>query len=194
MATIVPVNRDDATGEVRRVGDMIFTERGEDYGGPSAVMIRVPELAERFDRLRQYLVHESSLTRPLQQIAILIVVRKFLAQYAWQVRVTVCRELGVAEEIIEAVREGCRPNFTDAKNAAVYDFVRELLDTNRICDETHGRAREVLGEEGVIELVGLVGLYTMLSFTCNAFEPPLMPDGPTPLAESVTPLRYGGRP
>lgn len=183
MATIAPVIREEAEGDVLRIGDIIFTERGEGFGGPSAIMIKVPELAERFDQLRQYLVRGSSLPRPLQQIAILVVVRKLMAQYAWQVRVNTSRELGISEDIIQAVRDGRRPDFEDDEHAAVFDYVSELLDTNRVRVTTHARVLEFLGEPGLIELVGLVGFYAMLSYQCNAFEPPLMKDGPAPLAE-----------
>lgn len=183
MATIKPLVPETSSPEERRIGDIIFTDRGEEYGGPSAIMIKVPEYAERFDQLRQFLVRGSTLPRPLQQIAILVVVRKSMAQYAWQVRVNTSRELGIAEQVIEAIRDGSRPNFDDQDHAAIYDYVTELLDTNRVTEDTHARVQDFLGEAGLIELVGLVGLYAALALQCNAFEPPLMVDGPAPLPE-----------
>ncbi len=42
----------------------------------------------------------------------------------------------------------------------------------------YGKAIEMLGEKGVVELVGLLGYYTLVSMTLNTFEVEL-PEGET---------------
>ena len=37
-------------------------------------------------------------------------------------------------------------------------------------DPTYNQARQALGEEGIVDLVGLVGYYSLVSFTLNVFE------------------------
>ena len=43
-------------------------------------------------------------------------------------------------------------------------------------DETYRRAEKELGTRGVVELVGILGYYGLISMTIVAFEVPL-PDG-----------------
>ena len=171
MERIRSVARDQATPEQRRVGDIIFGSRDEDYGGPSAILLHVPELAERFEHFRNYLVREQKLPQPMLHLAALITARFWSAQYAWWKRVELCLAAGIPAEVIDAVRDRRRPAFTDPDLEAVYDYVSELLENRRISDATHVRLQAIIGDECLIELVLIVGFYSMLGLTCNAFEP-----------------------
>ncbi len=46
----------------------------------------------------------------------------------------------------------------------------------RVSATTYRTAVEALGERGVVDLVGILGYYVLISMTINAFEVPL-PDG-----------------
>ncbi|MEI7925916.1 MAG: carboxymuconolactone decarboxylase family protein, partial [Chloroflexota bacterium] len=52
----------------------------------------------------------------------------------------------------------------------VYVFVNEYLQTHRVSDATYDRAKAALGENGVVDLVGIVGYYCLVSMTLNVFE------------------------
>ena len=60
--------------------------------------------------------------------------------------------------------------------AAVHDFATELHRNRVVSDETYARAEAALGLQGVVDLVGILGYYTLISMTINAFHVPL-PDG-----------------
>jgi 4-carboxymuconolactone decarboxylase len=90
-----------------------------------------------------------------------------------------CRAAGIPDDVIEAVRERRRPEFEDASLEAVYDYVVGLLELGRVEDRSHARAVELFGEEGLIALVLLVGLYSTLAMVSDAFEPDL-PSGVAP--------------
>src|SRR5918996_1444524 len=169
MERIRSIERDEADQEQRRVGDIIFGSRNEDYGGPSAILLHVPELAERFDHLRNYLVREQKLPEPMSQLAQLITARFWSAQYAWWKRVQPCLAAGIPQDVIDAVRERRRPAFDDADLEAVYDYVTELYSTRRVSDATHGRLHGIIGDECLIELVLTMGFYSMLGLVCDAF-------------------------
>ena len=66
-----------------------------------------------------------------------------------------------------------------ADEAVVYDFCTELRATRRVGDATLARAIDLLGEQGVIELIGVCGYYDAVSMTLNVAEVPL-PDGVAP--------------
>jgi 4-carboxymuconolactone decarboxylase len=58
----------------------------------------------------------------------------------------------------------------------VYDFVTEYFANNRVSDATYKRAITAFGERGVVDLVGVVGYYGLVSMTLNVFEVEL-PEG-----------------
>jgi 4-carboxymuconolactone decarboxylase len=49
----------------------------------------------------------------------------------------------------------------------------ELLRERRVTDGTYRAALAALGQTGVIDLVGILGYYGLISMTINAFEVPL---------------------
>lgn len=180
MARLQPITREQATAEQRRVGDIIFGSRNEDYGGPSAVLLQIPELAERFDHLRNYLVREQKLPKPMVYLAALLAARFWSAEYAWWKRVPMCLEAGIPQGVIDAVLERRRPQFDDASLEAVYDYVTELFEDRRISDRTHDRLEAIIGDESLIELVLVVGFYSMLGMVCDAFDPDFPPGATRP--------------
>ncbi|MBA3738954.1 MAG: carboxymuconolactone decarboxylase family protein [Actinobacteria bacterium] len=183
MAKIRPIPREEATPEQRRVGDAIFGSRNEDYGGPSAVLLHVPELAERFEDLRDALIKDERLPKPALHLAALLTARFWSSQYTWWKRVEMCRAAGIPDDVIDAVRDRRRPVFADPALEVVYDYVSELLETRRVGEETDARALQLLGEQAVIQLVLVVGFYSMLGLVSDAFEPDLPPGVTPPLEE-----------
>jgi 4-carboxymuconolactone decarboxylase len=176
MARIREVRREDATPEQMEVGDAIFGSRNEEYGGPSAVMLHTPELARRFEDLRDALITDERLSKPVLHFAALLVARFWSSQYTWWKRVGMCRAAGISDDVIESVRQRRRPLFDDDSLETVYDYVNGLLERGRVDDRSHERALRLLGEQGLIALVLLIGLYSTLAMVSDAFEPDLPPN------------------
>jgi 4-carboxymuconolactone decarboxylase len=57
--------------------------------------------------------------------------------------------------------------------AAVYDFCVELHRNRNVSDTTYARALEQVGEQGIMDMVGLSGWYTLVSMTLNTARIPL---------------------
>jgi 4-carboxymuconolactone decarboxylase len=57
--------------------------------------------------------------------------------------------------------------------AIVYDFASELLGTGQVSDATFQRAKTAFGERGVVDLVGAVGYYSLVSMVLNVARVPL---------------------
>ena len=74
-----------------------------------------------------------------------------------------------------------RPHFAVVRRSeqAIYDFASELITTRRVSDATFERATKEIGLTSVIDLVGIIGYYSLVSVTLNAFEIPL-PEGEKP--------------
>ena len=49
----------------------------------------------------------------------------------------------------------------------MYDFVSELLATGQVSDGAFTRVKTAFGERGVMDLVGAVGYYSLVSMVLN---------------------------
>jgi 4-carboxymuconolactone decarboxylase len=66
--------------------------------------------------------------------------------------------------------------------AIVYEFAVELERNRSVSDATYARARERLGEQGIIDLVGICGYYGLLGMVMNVARTPLPAGARPPLA------------
>jgi 4-carboxymuconolactone decarboxylase len=62
----------------------------------------------------------------------------------------------------------------------VFEFTSAVVADGRVSDEEYRTAIADLGDRAVVELVALIGYYTMVAFTLNVFEIPA-PGGARPL-------------
>jgi 4-carboxymuconolactone decarboxylase len=57
----------------------------------------------------------------------------------------------------------------------VYDFSNEMNDFHSVTDRTYARMVAKYGEQGMMDLVGLNGYYSMISMVLNVGRTPLPP-------------------
>jgi 4-carboxymuconolactone decarboxylase len=74
------------------------------------------------------------------------------------------------------MRLGATPTFADPEMQAIHDFAHELVTARRVSEATHARARAMLGDRALVDLVGILGYYTLIAMTIVAFEVPV-PEG-----------------
>lgn len=144
-------------------------------GGPFNAFLHSPEVGSAAAALGKILRFESSIDRRLNEVAIITVGAYWKAEYEWWAHSRLARELGVADEVIEAIGDGTAPPFTLDDERIVHEAAYQLVRTGHLDDATYGRAFELLGETAMMELVALCGYYTLISFTLNAFAVPLPP-------------------
>lgn len=170
MARLPRLDIDKLDPQQKAVADAI--RRGPRGGlrGPFEPWLRSPGLADPAQRLGEYCRFQSSLPRDLSELAILLAGKQWRAQFEFWAHARLGREAGLPDEIIEAIRVGETPTFRREEERVVYDFVTEYFRTNRVSDATYRRALDAFGERGVVDLVGTVGYYGLVSMTLNVFE------------------------
>jgi 4-carboxymuconolactone decarboxylase len=144
--------------------------------GPFNAWLLSPAIGDRIQRLGEAIRFTSSLPQNVLEVAILVEARQWRAEFEWWAHVRLARRAGVAAEVIAAIQERREPSFTDRGEEIAWRFSRELLDRRRVGAATYEAARQHFGETGVMELVTLLGYYTLVSMTLNTFEVPL-PEG-----------------
>lgn len=154
--------------------------RKVDFSGPWHVFIRSPELLTAAQRMGEYLRYRCSISGRLSELTILLVARHWTQDFEWGTHRKHALAAGVEAATIEAIRNGRRPSALNAEETCVYEFVTELLATKRVSDETYAHAAALFGENGVIDLCGVVGYYQLLALTMNVARTPA-PQGEEPL-------------
>ncbi len=174
------------TPEQRRVAEGIQSgPRGAGLRGPFNALLRSPDLADLVQRVGAYVRFGSSIPAALNELAILIAGRHWTAQYQFYAHRKLALAAGLAPAIADAVAAGKRPEGMSADEAAVYDFASELVGTGQVSDAAYANALGRWGERGVMDLVGAVGYYSLVSMVLNTARVPL-PAGETP---PLKPLR-----
>jgi 4-carboxymuconolactone decarboxylase len=168
------------TPDQRRVAEAIQSgPRGAGLRGPFNALLRSPELADHVQKVGAYIRFSSFIPRHLNELAIIIAGRKWTAQYEFYAHRRLAIEAGLKPEIADAVAEGRRPAGMTPDETTVYDFANELLETGQVSDANYQRALDKWGERGVIDLVGAVGYYSLVSLVLNVARVQL-PPGETP--------------
>ena len=173
-----PIPDEEMTEEQKEAVGEFRAARGEP-GGPWAVIVRSPELLNRLRGVSDYLRFNSSLPPRLSEFVILITARQWAQNYEWAAHHPLALEGGLSADIAAAVADGRRPEGMASDEEALYDFCTALHRDGRVSDTTYARAVAEFGEQGVVDMVGLSGYYTLIAMVLNTARTPLRP-GATP--------------
>jgi nitroreductase/alkylhydroperoxidase family enzyme len=140
--------------------------------GPFDAWLRSPVLGEHLERVGMALRTDTVMSAAARETAVLVVARAWSADFEWWVHGLVARREGVPEAVIDAIGRGRRPVFEDAACQAAHDVAHELVTRRRLDTSTLARARSVLGERALVEVITLVGFYQLVSGILESFHPP----------------------
>jgi 4-carboxymuconolactone decarboxylase len=171
FATLTP---ETMTPDQKRVADAIQSgPRGAGLRGPFNALLRSPDLCDLVQRVGAFVRFGTSIPQRLNELAIIMAGRKWTAQYEFYAHRRLAIEAGLSPAIADAVAAGTRPASMAADETMVYDFVAELLATGHVSDAAFQRVKDAFGERGVVDLVGAVGYYSLVSMTLNVARVPL---------------------
>ncbi len=147
--------------------------------GPFNALLRSPEVADRVQRVGEYVRFQSTIPPALNELAILITGRFWGAQFEFWAHRRLARAAGLADEVIDAIAEGRRPPRLGDDERIVYDFCTELFRDKAVADATFAAVVARFGEQGVIDLIAASGYYSIVSMVLNVDRYPL-PAGEEP--------------
>jgi 4-carboxymuconolactone decarboxylase len=171
------LSSDQMTDEQRAVVDAIQSgPRGAGLRGPFNALLRSPALCDLVQRVGAYVRFGSTIPAPLNELAICMAGRKWGAQYEFYAHRRLGIEAGLNPPILDAIAAGRRPADMSNDETVVYEFVTDLLSTGAVSDARYGGVLDRFGERGVMDLVGAVGYYSLVSMVLNVAQVPL-PEG-----------------
>lgn len=144
--------------------------------GPFNTLLYAPHVGDAAQRLGECLRFEGNLPPRQREIAILCVAANWRARYEWWSHARIARECGVPDAVIDAIGRYQQPPLTDPAERLVHDYSRTLLEERRIGDDLYRDCAAALGEASLVELVVLLGYYSLVSMILVSFEIAI-PDG-----------------
>lgn len=177
MSRIPELERYELSPEQTKVYDAILASRGSLHG-PFRVWLHSPELAQRAQQLGEHARFRTTLAPRLRELAILVTARFWDAQIEWSVHEPAGREAGMKRAVIEDIKRGRTPEFEHPDEESVYNYTFELLRDHFVEDDVFSAVAEHLGPRGVTELTILIGYYSLVALSLNAFQIPVPPEAP----------------
>ncbi|PYR97609.1 MAG: carboxymuconolactone decarboxylase [Acidobacteria bacterium] len=168
-----PLKWDEMTSAQKTMMEHLFAGERRGAGGPFNVLLRSPEMGDLAQQFGASMRFHSSLPKKLNEMAIIITARYWTAQYEWTAHRKAAAEAGLSESIIQAIAAGKRPASMDAAETVVYNFGTELLNTKQVSDPVFKAAVDKFGERGVVDLIGVMGYYQLVSMLLNVDRYPL---------------------
>jgi 4-carboxymuconolactone decarboxylase len=177
---------DQLTDQQKPLAEQIMKISSVGIGGPYNPLLRSPVLGQRMFDLLHYLRWETSVPLKLNEFAILIIGRQWRSQVEWLAHVPLAIKAGLSPDIVAELKADKRPSNMPPQETAVYDFVTELTTKHAVSDETFNRAKELLGEQQVVDLTAVAGSYVAVAMLLAMSEqgvppgrePPFKPGEP----------------
>lgn len=163
----------------REIHDAIASGPRGSVQGPLAIWLHRPELAARAQELGRYCRYDSGLPARLSELAILTMARHWGAEFEWAAHKPEALKAGLSPDLIEAIRTRTEPPYADDAERVVHSVARAVLETRGLSDALYDEAVAVLGTEQLVDLVGVLGYYSLISITLNVFRV-APPEGWTP--------------
>ena len=161
---------DQLTDKQKPLGEQIMKVSSVGLGGPYNPLLRSPVLGQRMFDLLHYLRWETSVPLRLNEFAILIIGRQWRSQVEWLAHAPLAVKAGLSPDIVAELKANKRPSNMPPEEAVVYDFVTELTTKHEVSDETFNRAKELLGEQQVVDLTAVAGTYISIAMVLAMSE------------------------
>lgn len=154
-------SRERAVEEFKRL-------RGVEPFGPFVDLRVSPELMTRVGALGEYLRYRSALPPRLSEFAILVTAAAWQQPFEWEIHAPIAMKEGIRQTTLDALWSGAMPQNLEPDQQALYGLCTELHRDRRVTPATRDRAVAALGEQGVIDAIGICGYYALLAMVLNS--------------------------
>ena len=163
------LKRDQLPEDKREVYDYLMKARGKISNG-YAPMLHSPELVGRMSHLGTFIRFESSLPKKTLELLAFTTAAELDDRYEQANHALAASKLGVSQSVIDAVNNKIDLNGASDEEAMPVRCARELTREHQLSDSSFAAARKLLGDQGVVELIGTISFYAMLAYAHNAMQ------------------------
>jgi 4-carboxymuconolactone decarboxylase len=165
----MPDEQDLASEQRAVIAEVVAGKRGK-VPAPMIAWLRNPELARRAQHLGELLRYETSLAPALSELAILVCGKHWTSHHEWSAHKKIALSAGVDPRTIDDIAAGRSPFLSGPFEGIVYQVSSTLLSKGKLPQVLYQQGLAALGEKAMVELVGILGYYSMVALTLNAFE------------------------
>ena len=148
-------------------------------GGPFDPWLMNPELSHRLRGLGGMLWERTSMDRGMVELAISIIGKLWESNVEWTAHAPRAVEYGIPQSVMDDVLAGRRPKGTPDQEL-LFDVCVAMHTEHKLALPLYKRAVEAFTERGLMEFMAVIGYYTLVSMTLNAFEVQVAPGVTTP--------------
>jgi len=171
----------ELTAAQRAVVAAIASGKRGGVRGPFIALLHNPALAQPVQALGEHLRFETCFAPAVLEIAILATARHWNCAYEWYAHERIARNAGLPAGVIRALAEGKAPSGLDEESALVHRVATETFAAGGPTDATYAAAAARFGKDGLLDLLALIGYYSLLAFVLNTAQPAVPEDGGIPL-------------
>jgi 4-carboxymuconolactone decarboxylase len=128
------------------------------------------------EAVNDFLRHKSGIDPRIVELVILVVARESDSAYVWNAHEPQGLKAGLAKESIDAVRYRRPTSGLAEKDAAIIDLGREVLGKHHASSATYARAKNLFGNEGLVNIASLMSDYASTTILLNAFDQHVRPN------------------
>ena len=141
--------------------------------GPHKIWLANPKLAKTLVPTGAYFQTQSTLTKAEIEIVTNLTTARWLTAYGNYEHEKIGENQGhLPAEKVERIIAGLPTSFEDAREELVYEFASALVAPRIVALGLFKRAKELIGDAGIVDVAVLIGWFTMVSATLNAFDVP----------------------
>jgi 4-carboxymuconolactone decarboxylase len=157
--------------ELNEAGKKLYDTRGvTDAFGPGAIRLYSPPVAEAMTGVNDYLRRKSGLDPRLVELAILVTAREMDSEYVWTSHEPAAQKAGLAQQIIDTVKYRRPLTTLGEKEAVIVQLGRDSISKHRVGSDTFARALKLFGNQGVVNIVSLIGDYAATTILLNVSD------------------------
>ncbi len=177
---------DQMTPAQRSIAEAIINGPRGRMSGPFNTWLRSPLLADRLQKVGEYVRFNTSLDKRINEMAILMTAQAWGAQYEWYAHAPLAIKAGLDPAVVKAIGAGHKPDNMKDDEAIVWEFSTQLRRDHSVDDAIYAKALEKFGEQGIVDLIAVNGYYDVVSMTLNVAHV-------RPPAEAEMPFKQAGQ-
>jgi 4-carboxymuconolactone decarboxylase len=141
--------------------------------GPWNPWLHEPVIGKAIWDLTLAMTAKATLPDNVRQLVILVVGARFDAAYELYAHIAVAEHDGMTEERIGTMVGDLKPNDLSPEESIAFDVAYKLVRGGTLPEPLYRLAVGAFGQHGANELFYLVGLYSLVSTTLNAYNVPV---------------------
>jgi 4-carboxymuconolactone decarboxylase len=150
-------------------------------GGFLGLALYNPSFAQALRTLNRSVVREGTTGNRAYEAAVLTATRESqFSESEWAGHAASALRAGLAQNTIDVIRDGRDLSGVPEEDAIVIRFGRELFRNKHVNSETFAKVKDKLGPRGTVELIGIMGDYSLVALLLKAVDQQLPEDRALP--------------